>query len=485
MPEPLARSRALVALLGVCVVVSAPRVRARADTWAAPSVAVQTAAPATPSIPTGDILNKYCVTCHNSRLKTAGLQIDGLDVQHVAGNAQQWEKIVTKFRTGEMPPPGRPRPDAAIYEALAAALEKELDGAAAATPYPGRVPVHRLNRSEYTNAIRDLLGLEIDGRALLSSDESDQEGFDNVASVLSVSPALLENYLSAARALSRLAVGDPARVPVIDTFKISKALVQDERLSDDLPFGSQGGALIRYDFPLDAEYTIKVLLRRQEYDYIVGLGEPHQLDFRLDGVRVKRFAVGGEAKGMTNPENFAGNTQGDPEFEEYMHTADAHLEVRVPVNAGVHEVGVSFVRRFWEPEGVLQPPQTGFGRTTNEYYHGNPAVEIVSIGGPYGVPAAGDSPSRRKAFICRPHDTAGRKGSPDQRGVSCAKNILSTLAARAYRRPLTESDIQTLLDFYNEGRALRLGGVPRSRQAEDSFEAAIQRGIERMLAAPS
>jgi cytochrome c553 len=450
-----AGASALLALVGVGLV-GVRHVSARATQGAAspPSAAA-------PSIDASNLINRYCVTCHNARLKTAGLEIDSLDAQHVGDNAQQWEKIVTKLRTREMPPPGRPRPDAAAYDAAAAALERELDAAAAAKPHPGRVPVHRLNRNEYTNAIRDLLGLEIDGRAWLSSDESDQEGFDNVASVLSVSPALVENHLSAARALSRLAVGDPALVPVIDTFKISKALVQDERLSDDLPFGSQGGALIRYHFPLDAEYTIKVLLRRQEYDYIIGMGEPHQLDLRLDGVRVKRFTVGGEAKGMTNPENFAGNTQGDPEFEEYMHTADAHLEARVPVKAGVHEVGVSFVRRFWESEGVLQPPQTGFGRTTNEYYHGNPAVEIVSIGGPYGVPATGDSPSRGKIFICR------------QKDERCARRILSTLAARAYRRPPTESDIQTLLDFFNEGRA------------EDSFDAGIQRGIERILAAPS
>ena len=193
--------------------------------------------------------------------------------------------------------------------------------------------------------------------------------------MLSVSPALLENYLSAARTISRLAVGDPTLGPVVETFKISKALVQDDAIGDDLPFGSRGGALIRYYFPVDGEYTIKVLLRRQEYDYIVGMGEPHQIDFRLDGVLLKRFSVGGEAKGMTTPENFAGNTQGDPEFEEYMHTADADLEVRVPVKAGIHEVGVSFVRRQWEPEGILQPPQIGFGRATNEYYHGNPAVE--------------------------------------------------------------------------------------------------------------
>jgi len=467
MREGLARSRALPALLALVAVGLAGRylsVRAMQPAASASS-------PATPSIDASNLVNTYCVTCHNARLKTAGLEIDRLDVQHVGDNAQQWEKIVTKLRTREMPPPGRPRPDAATYEAAAAALERELDAAAAAAPHPGRVPVHRLNRNEYTNAIRDLLGLEIDGRTWLTSDDSDQEGFDNIASVLSVSPALLENYLSAARALSRLAVGDPALVPVVDTFKISKALVQDELLGDHLPFGSQGGALIRYHFPLDAEYTIKVLLRRQEYDYIIGMGEPHQIDFRLDGVRVKRFTVGGEAKGMTNPENFAGNTQGDPEFEEYMHTADAHLEVRVPVKAGVHEVGVSFVRRFWEPEGVLQPPQTGFGRTTNEYYHGNPAVEIVSIGGPYGAPATGESPSRAKLFICRPEHTAARKGSPDRGESSCATNVLSTLATRAYRRPLTERDLRTLLDFYNESRS--------------SFDAGIQRGVERILAAPS
>jgi hypothetical protein len=472
MPDRLARSRARLAiltLLSLCVFAADLPVRLRADQSIRPSARSTT-----------DVLNRYCVTCHNARLKTAGLQIDSLDAGHVAADAQQWEAIVTKLRTGEMPPPGRPRPDAETSRAVATALEQELDAAAASTPLPGRVPVHRLNRIEYANAIRDLLGLEIDARALLPSDEADQEGFDNVASVLSVSPALLENYLSSARTLSRLAIGDPAMQPVVDTFKISKALVQDERISDDLPFGSQGGALIRYNFPLDAEYSIKVLLRRQEYDYIVGMGEKHQLDFRLDGVRVERFAVGGEAKGMTTPENFAGNTQGDPEFEEYMHTADAHLEVRVPVKAGLHEVGVSFARRFWEPEGVLQPPQTGFGRTTNEYYHGNPAVEIVMIGGPYraaGLPAEARTISGERRWACRPKDVAGEE--------PCARRILSTLAARAYRRPVTDSDTQMLIGFYREGRALRLGAGPRSGQADEGFDAGIQRGIERILASPS
>jgi mono/diheme cytochrome c family protein len=456
---PQSRVMAVLALVGVALA-GGRHVSARAPQAVAPS-----ASPVSATISTNELLKTYCVGCHNARLKTAGLLIDSLDATSVARNAEQWEKIVTKLRTGEMPPAGRPRPDAATYRSVVVSLEKDLDAAGAASPHPGRVPVHRLNRSEYANAVRDLLGLEINPRALLSSDDADQEGFDNVASVLSVSPALLENYLSAARSLSRLAVGDLALKPVVDTYKISKALVQDERLDDRLPFGSQGGALIRYYFPLDAEYTIKVLLRRQEYDYIIGMGEPHQLDFRLDGVRLKRFSVGGEAKGMTAPENFAGNTQGDPEWEEYMHNADAHLDVRVPVKAGLHEVGVSFVRRIWEPEGILQPPQTGFGRTTNEYYHGNPAVEIVSIGGPYGAPARGESPGRRNLFVCRPTDAAAEE--------PCARRILSTLATRAYRRPITDREIDTLLGFYKDGRQ---GG---------DFDSGIQRGVERILAAPS
>src|SRR2546425_10759291 len=334
--------------------------------------------------------------------------------------------VLRKLREKEMPPAGRPRPDAAAYTAMSTFLEKTLEDAASANPNPGRVAVHRLNRTEYTNAVRDLLGLQIDSKSLLSADEADQEGFDNVASVLSVSPALLEGYLSAARTISRLAVGDPTINPVADVFKIPTALVQDERTSEDLPFGSHGGTSIRYHFPLDGEYQIKVLLKRQLYLYIMGMGEPHQIDIRLDGALIKRFEVGGKAKGMTNPESFAGNTQGDPEFEEYMHTADAGLEVRVPVKSGDHEVGVSFVGRLWEPEGVLQPPQTGFGRTTNEYYHGNPAVEFVMIGGPYGTPVPGDSPTRRKVFVCTPKDKAAEE--------PCARKILSTLATRAYRR---------------------------------------------------
>ena len=271
------------------------------------------AAPAqTAAAPAADVITKYCMTCHNSRLKTAGLALDSLDVSRAGEHADVWEKVATKLRTREMPPQGRPRPDGPAYVAATGAVEAALDAAAAAKPNPGRVAVHRLNRVEYANAVRDLLGLEIDSRALLSAEEESHEGFDNVASVLSMSPALLENYLSAARTVSRLAVADPTLNPVVKTFNISKLLVQDDELSDDLPFGSQGGTLLRYQFPLDGEYTIKVLLRRQLYAYIIGMGEPHQLDIRLDGARLKRFTVGGEARGMTMPLTFAGNTQGIP-----------------------------------------------------------------------------------------------------------------------------------------------------------------------------
>ena len=414
------------------------------------------------------VLEQYCVVCHNAQLKTAELVLDTSELGRVGDHAAVWEKVASKFRTREMPPLGRPRPDPTVYDAVASELEAALDAAAAARPQPGRIPVHRLSRAEYTAAVRDLLGIGVDGRALLPADDAAQEGFDNVASVLSVSQALLENYLSAALKISRLAVGDPAINPGFDTFKYSKTLFQDEwRMSQDLPFGSQGGVAIPYYFPVDAEYTIKVLLRRQEYDYIMGMGEPQQLDIRLDGVLVERFRVGGEAKGMTMPGSFAGNTQGDPEFEEYMHTADAHLEVRAPVKAGQHTVGVSFVRRVAEPEGVLQPPITGFGRSTNELYHGYPAVEFVHIGGPFGTAEGGDSQSRRKVFICTPQDQDAEAEEP------CARRILTALARRAYRRPITDAETLTLLSFFREGRAGK------------SFDAGIQRGLERILAAPS
>ena len=350
---------------------------------------------------------------------------------------------------------------------MASRIETALDNAAASRPNPGRVAVHRLNRVEYANSIRDLLGLEIDGRSLLPADDSNQESFDNIASVLSVSPVLLEGYLSAASRVSRLAVGDSAIVPLVDTYQIPKALVQDDRTRDDLPFGSQGGTVVRHHFPVDGEYSVKVLLRRELYYYIIGMGDPHQIEIRLDGALLKRFDIGGEGKGRAAAESFIGQNQGDPEWEVYMQTADAGLEVRLPVKAGTREVSISFVRQYYEPTGILQPPQHGFARATNELYHGHPAVDVVLIGGPYSIAGPGDTPSRRRVFVCRPG------GTPSKDDEACATQILSTLARRAYRRPVTEKDLGRLLSSYKTGHAA--GG----------FEAGIQHGLERMLVSPS
>ena len=466
MIRPLGTAFCLVLGLAVTVAVRSHVVVAQ-NLSPAPAVLQQSLSQAGGTAPSAAVLSKYCVTCHNTKRKTAGLAIDALDLQRVGDDAEAWEKIARKFRTHEMPPPGAPRPDRAMYATVTAHLENALDSAAAAAlPDAGRVPVHRLNRTEYANAIRDLLGLEIDPRGVLPADDSDQEGFDNVASVLTVSPALLENYLSAARMISRLAVGDTSRKPMVDVFKVERDMVQDERMSDDLPFGSRGGTAVNYQFPVDGEYLFKIELKRQLYDYIVGMGEPHQVDLRLDGVLLKRFTIGGEGKGMTTPENYAGNTPGDPEWETYMLTADRGLEVRAPVKAGPHIVGVSFVRRLWEGEGVLQPPQTGFGRTTNELYFGYPALKTVSIGGPFNVAGPGESPTRRALFTCAPKDADAE--------LPCARKILSAVATRAYRRPITEAETSVILDFYRAGRA-----------DEKTFDAGIQRGLERILAAPS
>ncbi len=411
------------------------------------------------------VLDRYCVTCHNERLMTGGLALDSLDLQQVGAHAEVLEKVVSKLRARDMPPVGRPRPSDDQYDATVGELESALDVAGMDLP-PGRIPVHRLNRVEYAAAIRDLVGIDVDGRELLPGDETAAEGFENVASVLTVSRALLEDYLAAARRISRVAIGDPTLRPTVETFSIPKTFFQDEwRMSDDLPFGSQGGVSISYYFPVDAEYSVKVLLRRQHYDYIMGLGEPQQIEIRLDGKLLERFEVGGEAWDMTMPESFAGNTQGDPGFEEYMHTADAHLEARTHVPAGNHTVGVSFVRRIRESEGVLQPRITGFGRATNELYHGYPSVEFVHIGGPFGTPRPGESPSRQKIFVCVPDAAAAEE--------PCAQKILSTLATRAYRRPVASWEMETLLEFYREGRA------------EGNFDAGIRRGLERILVAPS
>ncbi len=417
------------------------------------------------------MLDTYCVTCHNQRLKTAGLALDGIDVSAPHKNPDVWERVIGRLRAGSMPPAGRPRPDAAASQAVVAWLETDIDRAWLANPNPGRTnAVHRLNRTEYSNAVRDLLALDplaVDVKSLLPGDETADGSFDNFADVLTISTAHLERYLSAARQVTRLATGLPPSSPALKTFEIPLHVVQDDRQDEELPFGSRGGIAIRHVFPVDGEYLIKVRLRRQYQDYLMGMGWPQQLDVRLDGKLLKRFVVGGKAPGTPAAASYAGDGEpgfaGAPEWETYMQlTGDAGLDVRVPVSAGSRVVGVSFVRELWEPEGLPQPLQRGRVLTNDQIYMGYASVGAVQIGGPYrSEHTATNTPSRRKIFTCGADDAA------------CASTILSRMARLAYRRPITNADRQTLIGFFENGR--RDGG---------SFDAGIQFALERMLVDP-
>ena len=477
------------------------------------------------------LVDRYCVTCHNERLRTGGLALDSLDVSRVGDAPAIWEQVVLKLRGGMMPPAGRPRPDREAYDGFREWLEGELDRAAAASIEPGRVPTHRLNRAEYANAVRDLLALEVDAAALLPADDTGH-GFDNLAGTLALSPVLMERYLSAARRISRLAVGDPAIGPgfTSQVYGIPITMTQNDRMSEELPFGSRAGLAVRHRFPLDGEYLVTIRLKRSVYEYIVNLDEVHQLDLRIDGRRVARFTVGGAAPGKPAPVTFSGTfvAAGASEFpsqdwDDYRTGADADLAVRMPVRAGTRVVGVSFVGKSWEQEGVLQPPLREYGATVTETTDTSPrpegpGVESVAIDGPYAASGPGETASRARIFVCRPGGGSGpgavpgpgRGGaadlaggtSPDGRAAlaggtsaagrtagpapgarrggqgaraaeeACARTILATLARRAWRRPVDDGDIAPLLAFYRTGR-----------QAE-GFEAGIRMALERLLIDP-
>ena len=434
----------------------------------------QTPVPATLAVQPRALLDQYCVPCHNERLKTAGLMLDQADVQEIGADAEIWEKVIRKLRANAMPPAGRPRPDAATSRAFVSWLATEHGRAALDNPNPGRPAIHRLNRVEYVNAIRDLFGFEVDARALLPADDV-QHGFDNIADVLSVSPTLIERYMVAAQRISRRAVGDPGRRPTGHTYMVNGWLDQDERVSNDLPFGSRGGVAIQHYFPGDGEYIVRFSLRRNQYGYRRGLGQRHQLDVRVDGARIGTLTVGREwGRAQRPPLGFAGeleqtyNSYSFPEWEEYSLHADEGLEVRAAVKGGQHLVGVSFDRRPALPEGILPLPTnkstTSYGK--DELQEGNPAILSVEIIGPFYGRATEDLPSRRKIFVCRP---AG--GSSDE--ARCARQILSTLARRAYRRPTTDADIDTLFAFFEDGRS------------DGSFDDGIQVAIERLLVSPA
>jgi mono/diheme cytochrome c family protein len=415
------------------------------------------------------LLKQYCVTCHNQRLRTAGLSLETLSTADPIQDAEVWEKVIGKLRAGSMPPPGMPRPAPAAAHAVAVSLEASLDRAWAVAPAPAPLPaVTRLNRTQYSNAVRDLFGLDLDVRPLLPGDETADGSFDNLADALSISTAHLERYLSVARQVTRLATGLPPAGPGIQRFEIPIHVLQDDRQSEDLPFGSRGGIAVRHVFPTSGEYLIRVRLQRQYQEYLKGMGWPQQLDVRLDGKLVKRFVVGGDAKGRPAALSYAGDGEpgfaGDPEWEIYMQTGgDAGLEVRLPVTGGPHVVGVAFVRELWEPEGLVRPPQRGRTITNDNDYMGYANVGEVQIGGPYTRRDAPVTPSG--VFTCRPRSEATER--------ACAHQILSRVARQAYRRPVTTADVDTLLEFFDDGR--RDGG---------SFDTGVQLALERVLVDP-
>jgi hypothetical protein len=400
------------------------------------------------------------------------LNLTTLDISKNPDDAPILERVIAKLRAGSMPPPGLPRPGPATYRAVATALENQIDHAWMAAPNPGKVSaVHRLNRAEYQNAIRDLFALDFDVKPLLPGDETADGSFDNFGDVLSISTAHLERYMSVARQVTRLATGLPPVNPGFDRFEVPLHVLQDDRQSEELPLGSRGGIAIHYDFPVDGEYVIKVRLQRQYQDYIKGMGWPQKLDVRLDGKLLKRFTVGGAAPGRPAASSYAGDGEpgfaGAPEWETYMQTGgDAGLEVRLPVKAGPRILGVSFVREMWEPEGLPQPLQRGRVITNDQVYMDYANVGSVQIGGPYqNTGKVSDTPSRRAIFVCHPERVAEER--------ACASKILSRMARLAYRRPVTGADTKTLLDFFDNGRMD--GG---------SFGSGIQFALERLLTDP-
>jgi hypothetical protein len=402
-----------------------------------------------PAAHDADMLKRYCFTCHNNRLKTAELSLETLDQANVAKDAATWEKVLKKLRSGAMPPVGRPRPDGAAYAAYTGWLEGALDTAAKSAPRPGRpATFHRLNRVEYQNAVRDILGLDIDAAAMLPGDDA-AFGFDNIGEMLTVSPDLLDRYLSAANKITRLAVGDTSPQLGSAIYPVSQYLLQIDRMSEELPFGSRGGTAIRHYFPADGEYVFK--LRFAGTSPVAASSQrergPQVVDLRIDGERVAQLTTRGR------------------EFED--PADNGAVETKAVVKAGPHVIGVSFPKstlmaetRF--PQLFPWGNSAAFGTNTGSVRYLN--VAGVEVNGPQNPQGLGDTPSRRRIFVCHPAQASEEEG--------CAKKILGSLARSAYRRPATAADVQVLFGFYKNARADR------------GFDGGIQAALERLLVDP-
>lgn len=417
------------------------------------------------------LLSRYCITCHNAKLKTGGLALDELDLTHVEPNAETWEKVVRKLHAGMMPPAGAPRPDRKSLDALAGAVADALDHAAAANPNPGRTPLHRMNRVEYANAIRDLLGVDVDATTLLPADDSD-EGFDNIADVLGISPALLERYVSAAAKISRLAVGDPETAPLDVTYTVKGDLSQTETL-DGLPLGTRGGTLIHHDFPLDGEYRIKLSLTKLSFGQVFGEGaQGQEIEVTMNGQRVKLYKLDDVPmffmKGT--PASFPPPAPPtDPLEERVKMTPNIHMEFTLNVKAGPQSLGVEFLQPSYEANEDLvhRPGASTFDSNIGMQYGYDtvPHLARVDITGPYHATGSGDTPSRRRIFVCHPPTPADE--------IPCARQILSNMVRRAFRRAPTDADLESLLSFYQQ-----------ERNKTGRFEAGIEIALRRILADP-
>lgn len=398
------------------------------------------------------ILNKYCVTCHSTKLHTGGLSLQDADLNNVPGQAQTWEKAIRKLRTGSMPPQGMPHPDAASLDGLATFLEMSLDRAAAANPNPGHAAMHRLNRAEYANAIRDLLALDVDATALLPPDD-ESSGFDNIADVLRMSPSLMERYLSASWNISREAVGNMNITPETSTYRVRPDLSQDQHI-EGLPLGTRGGILVHHYAPLDAEYVIKLRLWRNTFDLMRGMEDPHQIEISVDGKQVRLVTAGGHdefLKMTANPGSFGADL-------------DKQLTVRVPLKAGPHVItAATYLRSHAEKDDLVKP----FLRTTIDGLDimGDPSVDRLTVEGPLNPTGPGNTPSRAKIFICTP--------STQKDELPCARKMVAALLRQAYRRPLNDSDLETPLSFYQ-----------RRRNSNGSFESGIESALQFILASP-
>jgi hypothetical protein len=388
-------------------------------------------------------LDRYCLECHNTEAGSGGLALDALTEDEVGLHPKAWEKVVRKLSARQMPPAKKPRPDEPTYDAIVAALEQSLDAAAAAHPDPGRTDTfRRLTRTEYQNAIRDLLALEVDADALLPPDEA-SHGFDNVT-VGDLSPTLLDRYITAAQRISRLAVGSPSRTPGGDTFRIRADLTQEEHV-EGLPLGTRGGTLIAYQFPQDGLYEVEIHLTRDRNEHVEGLKEPHEIQVLFDRESRAHFTVA------------------PPQGTEDHQHVDANLKARIPVTAGPHQLGVTFLKN---PSSLLEIKRQPYQAHFNFHRHPRigPALYEVSITGPYEAKGHGDTPSRRRVFVCEP--------SRPEEEEACARRIIATLARRAYRRPVTDADLAKPLEFYREARA------------EHDFDAGIEMALCAVLVSP-